>query len=160
MREGRGQGGGSSDVCVWENLLLLLWDSRVLWSAQRCVKVGAWLPDPLLDPLPGIAATAARRSPAAGLWQSRQLYISTPTSVHVAFADPVTSFVQEVQVCVVGGHTLCVWLARGFGCVATRVQLHCIRGWGRRCQRGAEGAAPAGAQSGGAQLRLQAGSCA
>ncbi|KAL4855688.1 hypothetical protein ACK3TF_003771 [Chlorella vulgaris] len=33
----------------------------------------------------------------AGLWQSRQLYVSTPTSVHVAFADPVTSFVQEVQ---------------------------------------------------------------
>ena len=34
---------------------------------------------------------------AAGLWQSRQLFVSTPTSVHVAFADPVTSFVQEVQ---------------------------------------------------------------
>ncbi|KAL4432170.1 hypothetical protein ABPG77_005932 [Micractinium sp. CCAP 211/92] len=33
----------------------------------------------------------------AGIWQSRQLYISTPTSVHVAFADPVTALVQEVQ---------------------------------------------------------------
>jgi hypothetical protein len=35
---------------------------------------------------------------AAGLWQSRQLYVSTPTSIHAVFADPVTAFVQEVQV--------------------------------------------------------------
>ena len=45
---------------------------------------GPLLPPPLLS--------------AAGLWQSRQLYASTPTSAHVVFADPVTAFVQEVQV--------------------------------------------------------------
>lgn len=36
--------------------------------------------------------------PHAGLWQSRQLYVSTPSSAHAVFADPVTAFVQEVQV--------------------------------------------------------------
>lgn len=30
----------------------------------------------------------------AGIWQSRQLFVSTNTSVHAVFADPVEQFVQ------------------------------------------------------------------
>lgn len=44
---------------------------------------------------------------SAGIWQSRQLYISTPTSVHVAFADPVTALVQEVQARAGPGNAFC-----------------------------------------------------
>ncbi len=29
-----------------------------------------------------------------GIWQSRQLFLCTPTSLHAVFADPVQSFVQ------------------------------------------------------------------
>lgn len=41
-------------------------------------------------------ATISLPGSGAGLWQSRQLYVSTPTSIHVVFADPVQEFVQEI----------------------------------------------------------------
>lgn len=61
---------------------------------------------------------------AAGLWQSRQLFVSTPTSVHVAFADPVTSFVQEVQASGLGW----VWHGetRSKACLCIELATACV----------------------------------
>lgn len=41
-------------------------------------------------------ATLALPHAAASIWQSRQLFVSTPTSLHLIFADPAQEFVQEV----------------------------------------------------------------
>lgn len=41
-------------------------------------------------------ATLSIPNSAAAIWQSRQLFISTPTSLHLIFADPAQEFVQEV----------------------------------------------------------------
>ena len=43
-------------------------------------------------------ATVAIAEAVSGIWQSRQLFVATPSSLHVVFADPVQQFVQEVQV--------------------------------------------------------------
>lgn len=41
-------------------------------------------------------ATLSLAHAAAGIWQSRQLFVSTPSSLHLIFADPAQEFVQEV----------------------------------------------------------------
>jgi hypothetical protein len=41
-------------------------------------------------------ATLSLSHAAAGIWQSRQLFVSTPSSLHLVFADPAQEFVQEV----------------------------------------------------------------
>jgi hypothetical protein len=41
-------------------------------------------------------ATLSLPRAAAGIWQSRQLFVSTPSSLHLIFADPAQEFVQEV----------------------------------------------------------------
>jgi len=41
-------------------------------------------------------ATLSLPHAAAGIWQSRQLFVSTPSSLHLVFADPAQEFVQEV----------------------------------------------------------------
>jgi hypothetical protein len=41
-------------------------------------------------------ATLSLPHAAAGIWQSRQLFVSTPSSLHLIFADPLQEFVQEV----------------------------------------------------------------
>jgi WD40 repeat protein len=39
----------------------------------------------------------------SGLWQSRQLYIVSPTSIQLVFADPITEFVQLVKLASIQG---------------------------------------------------------
>ena len=41
-------------------------------------------------------ATLSLPQSSAGIWQSRQLFIATPESLHLVFADPAQEFVQEV----------------------------------------------------------------
>ena len=41
-------------------------------------------------------ATLSLPHAAAGIWQSRQLFVATASSLHLVFADPAQEFVQEV----------------------------------------------------------------
>lgn len=42
----------------------------------------------------------------AGLWQSRQLVVATPTSLHMIFADPLLGFTQSLVLASLAGTSL------------------------------------------------------